>query len=47
MHEGARVTAGRMAPDKIRVEADEMEPVPARGSATLKADAKGVLTKQQ
>jgi hypothetical protein len=46
MHEGARVTAGRMAPDKIRVEADEMEPVPARGSATLKADAKGVLTKQ-
>ena len=44
MHEGARVTAARMAPDKIRVEADEMEPVPARAAATLKVDSKGILS---
>ena len=45
MHEGARVTAGRLAPDKIRVEADEMEPVSVRAAATLKVDDKGVLSK--
>jgi hypothetical protein len=44
MHDGARVTAARMAPDKIRVEADEMEPVAARASATLKVDVKGELS---
>jgi hypothetical protein len=44
MHQGARVTAARMAPDKIRVEADEMEPVAARASATLKVDIKGILS---
>ncbi len=44
MHQGARVTAGRATPDKIRVEADEMEPVPARATATLRVDEKGVLT---
>ena len=43
MHAGARVTVGRVAPDKIRVEADEMEPVPASTAATLKLDAKGLL----
>jgi hypothetical protein len=44
MHAGARVTAGRAAPDKIRVEADELEPMPVRASATLRVDIKGVLS---
>src|SRR5262245_25061601 len=44
MHAGARVTVARIAPDKIRVEADEMTPVQASGAATLKIDAKGALT---
>jgi len=44
MHQGARVTAARMALDKIRVEADEMEPVPARASTTLRVDVKGELS---
>jgi hypothetical protein len=44
MHEGARVTVARIAPDKVRVEVDEMEPAPVRASATIKLDAKGALT---
>lgn len=44
MHQGARVTVFRAGADKVRVEADEMEPVAARGAATLKVDAKGALT---
>ena len=44
MHAGARVTVFRSAPEKIRVEADEMEPAPARGSATLRPDGKGGVT---
>jgi hypothetical protein len=43
MHAGARVTVFRSAPDKVRVEADEMEPKEARGAATIKLDAKGAL----
>jgi hypothetical protein len=43
MHAGARVTVARVAPDKIRVEADEMTPVQASASASLKVDAKGAL----
>ena len=43
MHAGARVTVGRVAPDKIRVEADEMTPIEASGKATLKLDEKGAL----
>lgn len=43
MHTGARVTVGRVAPDKIRLEVDEMDPVPTRGSATVKLDARGAL----
>jgi hypothetical protein len=43
MHAGARVTVARVAPDKIRVEADEMTPVQASASATFKVDAKGGL----
>ena len=43
MHAGARVTVARIAPDKIRVEADEMTPVEASGKATLKLDEKGTI----
>jgi len=43
MHAGARVTVARVAPDKMRVEADEMTPVAANAAATLKIDAKGAL----
>ena len=43
MHAGARITVGRSAPDKVRIEADEMMPVAASGSATLKLDASGKL----
>src|SRR5947208_2953210 len=43
MHAGARVTVARIAPDKVKVEADEMDPTPTNTSATLKLDAKGAL----
>ena len=43
MHAGARVTVARVAPDKIRVEADEMTPVQNAAAATLKVDAAGKL----
>lgn len=43
MHSGARVTVTRVAPDKIRVEIDEMDPAPANTAATLKLDAKGSM----
>lgn len=43
MHAGARVTIARVAPDKVRVEADEMTPAPNSVAATLKLDAKGAL----
>ena len=42
MHAGARVTAVRMAPDRVYVEADELEP-PSRASAKLHLDADGNL----
>jgi hypothetical protein len=44
MHEGARVTMTRVAPDRIRVEADEMEPVPNKSIVTLKVAANGSMT---
>jgi len=37
------VTVARIAPDKLRVEADEMSPAPANAAATLKLDTKGLL----
>lgn len=43
MHAGARVTVARVGPDKVKVEADEMDPAPANSSATLKLDSKGAL----
>ena len=44
MHEGARVTVTRISPDRIRVEADEMEPVSAKGAVTLRVSTDGSLT---
>jgi len=44
MHEGARVTVTRVAPDRIRVEADEMEPVPSKSIVTLKVATDGSMT---
>jgi hypothetical protein len=44
MHEGARVTLTRVAPDRVRVEADEMEPVPNKSNVTLKVAADGSMT---
>jgi hypothetical protein len=43
MHEGARVIIARIAPDKVRVEADEMDPKPTSTGATLKLDASGAI----
>src|SRR5689334_18341351 len=43
MHAGARITVARIAPDKVKIEADEMDPAPANASATLKLDSKGML----
>jgi len=43
MHTGARVTVGRVAPDKVRVEVDEMSPVAASTAATFKLDSRGLL----
>ena len=43
MHQGARVSVMRIAPDKLRVEVDEMEPTPQTKKATLKIDANGRL----
>jgi len=43
MHQGARVSAMRIAPDKLRIEVDELEPTPQTKKATLKIDDKGRL----
>ena len=47
MHEGARVTVMRVAPDKLRIEVDELDPVPLTKKATLKIDATGKLAPAQ
>ena len=44
LHEGARVTVTRIAPDRVRVEADEMEPLPVSGKVTLRINADRTLT---
>jgi hypothetical protein len=44
MHEGARVTITCVGPNRIRVEADEMEPVSQRGAVTLSVSTDGSLT---
>jgi hypothetical protein len=43
MHKGARVVVMRVAPDRIRVEADELEPAATRGAATLRVSPSGDL----
>lgn len=47
MHEGARVTVTRVAPDRIRVECDELEPAPAKSVVTLRVSNDGTLTRAQ
>jgi hypothetical protein len=44
LHEGARVTAMRISPVKVRVEVDELEPVPLTKKATFKLDERGRLS---
>ena len=41
MHAGARVTVMRSAPDKLQVEADELEPATKRVSAVVRLDGDG------
>ena len=44
MHEGARVTITCVGPNRVRVEAEEMEPVEQRSTVTLKVGEDGTLT---
>jgi hypothetical protein len=44
LHAGARVTVVRTAPERIRVEVDELDPVPLTKRLVLKIDAQGRLT---
>jgi hypothetical protein len=44
MHEGARVTITCVGPNRVRVEADELEPVQRRGAVTLRVSDDGTLT---
>ncbi len=43
IHEGARLTAFRSAPDKVRLEVDELEPTPVNRKAVAKLDQNGKL----
>ena len=44
VHKGARVTAIRVAPQKLVVEVDELDPVPVNRKATLRVDDQGRLS---
>jgi hypothetical protein len=44
LHKGARVTAMRVAPQKVLVEVDELDPQPITRKATLKIDGSGRLS---
>lgn len=44
LHKGARVTAMRVAPQKLIVEVDELDPVPVTRRATLRIDEQGRLS---
>ncbi|HEU4721834.1 MAG TPA: hypothetical protein VFS59_10770 [Gemmatimonadaceae bacterium] len=44
VHKGARVTAMRIAPQKVIVEVDEIDPVPFSRKATLRVDDQGRLS---
>jgi hypothetical protein len=43
-HPGARVTIARAGPDRLRVEIDELDPVPLTRKITFRIDAKGELS---
>jgi hypothetical protein len=44
VHKGARVTAMRVAPQKVIVEVDELDPVPLTRKATLRINEQGRLS---
>jgi hypothetical protein len=44
VHKGARVTAMRVAPQKVIVEVDEIEPAPLTRKATLRINGQGRLS---
>jgi hypothetical protein len=44
MHEGARVTITCVGPNRLRIEAEEMEPVEQRSTVTLHVSEDGSLT---
>ena len=44
MHEGARVTITCIGPNRVRVEADEYQPVERRAAVTLRVSEDGSLT---
>lgn len=44
VHKGARVTAMRIAPQKVIVEVDEIDPAPLSRKATLRIDGQGRLS---
>jgi hypothetical protein len=44
MHKGARVAAMRFAPDRIRVEVDEVVPAPRKAAVTLLVNEAGELS---
>lgn len=44
MHEGARVTITCVGPNRVRVEAEEMEPIEQRTTVTLRLGDDGSLT---
>jgi hypothetical protein len=43
MHEGARVTITCVGPNRLRVEADEMEPTPRSATVTLRVQEDGSI----
>jgi hypothetical protein len=44
VHKGARVTAMRVAPQKVILEVDELDPVPVTRKATLRINEQGRLS---
>ena len=44
LHEGARVTVMRVAPERLRLEVDELDPAPLTKKATLRVDEKGKVS---
>lgn len=44
VHTGARVTITRVAPERVRLEMDEMDPVPRTTKLTLRIDSEGRIS---